>query len=80
MNDYGAVGRVATWAIGPSWRSTLTAAGAAGFLVWPELTAAFDNDPTTHVVWARVIGSLLLAWFGRNARDNRVSSERAGAK
>jgi hypothetical protein len=80
MTTEGAIHRGLAWLLGPSWRMTLAAAGAALALVWPEVQALFDGDPATHVRWNAVIGSLLLAWMGRIARDNKVSSEQAGAK
>lgn len=80
MTTDGAIHRGLVWLLGSSYRMTLLAFGTALSLVWPDLSAAFDGDPATHVRWNQVIGSLLLAWMGRVARDNKVSSEQAGAK
>lgn len=80
MTTDGAIHRGLTWLLGTSYRMTLAAAGAALALVWPELEAAFDSNPDTHVRWNAVIAALLFAWMGRIGRDNKVSSEQAGAK
>lgn len=77
MND-GALHRALLWALGTSYGVTLTAWGAALALVWPQIEAGFDGKPETVVNWSGVIGSLLLAWAGRLARSNNVSSEQAG--
>lgn len=63
-----------------SWRTT-----AAGFalglsILAGEAAALLDDDPTTEFSIAKVItalGALGLGWF---SRDNKVSSEDAGAK
>lgn len=79
MTD-GLIVRVLVYLLGASWRSTLAGLSAGVFIVWPELEAAFDGNPDTHVVWSKVIAAVMLAVWGRVGRDNKTTSEQAGAK
>lgn len=63
-----------------SWRTTILGFGAAVVAAWPQISAWLDNDPTTVPDWSLAL-SLALAAVGLGvARDNKVSSEKAGAK
>lgn len=44
------------------------------------LSATFDNDPATTADWAAVIAACIAGFGLLFARDNKVSSEKAGAK
>ena len=44
------------------------------------ISATFDNDPTTTADWAAVIAACIAGFGLLFARDNKVSSEKAGAK
>lgn len=43
------------------------------------LTAMFDNDPVTQPEWGAVIAACIAGFGLIFARDNKVSSEEAGA-
>lgn len=62
-----------------SWRTSLFGAGGLLYLVGTALTAMFDGKPETNPDWNALLvaGSACLGLLF--ARDNRVSSEKAGA-
>lgn len=62
-----------------SWKTTF--AGIMGFIVlaWGQLQYMLDTDPTTNPEWNIVIGAFMTLLTGLFARDNDVSSEKAGA-
>ena len=63
-----------------SWRTTLFGASGLIAVVASTLTAMFDGDPTTNPQWG-VVSAAVAATIGLLfARDNKVSSESAGAK
>jgi hypothetical protein len=62
-----------------SWRTTLLGLLGALAVVSPELAHALDNDPATLCNWGLVIGAVLTGLGLGAARDNRVTSEAAGA-
>lgn len=66
--------------MGPSWRTS--AAGLAAILTagGTAITALVDNDPLTNPDWAALIAACIAGIGLLLARDNRVSSEQAGAR
>lgn len=64
----------------PSWRTTVTGIGAILVAVGGAVSATFDNDPATVADWAAVIAACIAGFGLIFARDNKVSSEQAGAK
>ena len=44
------------------------------------VTAMFDNDPVTQPEWSAVIAACMAGFGLIFARDNKVSSESAGAR
>lgn len=66
-----------------SWKTTLCGIGALLVVIGGVLKALLDGDPSTVVDWEVVSTGILggLAGLGlMAARDNKVSSEDAGAK
>lgn len=64
----------------PSWRTTLAGIGAILVAVGGAITATFDNDPATVADWTAVVAACIAGFGLVFARDNKVSSEAAGAK
>lgn len=64
----------------PSWRTTLAGIGAILVAVGSAVTAIFDNDPATVADWGAVTAAVIAGIGLIMARDNKVSSEQAGAK
>jgi hypothetical protein len=64
----------------PSWRTTVAGIGAILVAVGGALSATFDNDPLTVADWTAVVASVIAGFGLLAARDNKVSSEKAGAK
>lgn len=64
----------------PSWRTTLAGIGAMLVAIGGAISATFDNDPTTTADWAAVLAACIAGFGLLFARDNKVSSEKAGAK
>ncbi len=62
-----------------SWRTSLFGVGGVVAIVGSVLNALFDGDPATTVDWVTVCAGLAPAIGLLFARDNRVSSEQAGA-
>jgi hypothetical protein len=63
----------------PSWRTTLAGVGAMLVALGGALTATFDNDPATTADWTAVVAAFIAGFGLIFARDNKVSSEKAGA-
>lgn len=63
-----------------SWRTTTTAILAILGLLAPAIAAAVDGNPATDPNWQIVIPAVIAAATGLFARDNKVTSEQAGAK
>lgn len=64
----------------PSWRTTIAGIGAILVAVGGAITATFDNDPATIADWTAVVAACIAGFGLVFARDNKVSSEAAGAK
>lgn len=64
----------------PSWRTTVAGVGAMLVAIGGALSATFDNDPATTADWTAVIAACIAGFGLLFARDNKVSSEKAGAK
>lgn len=66
--------------MGKSWRTTV--AGVAAFLaaLFADIKAVSDDDPETkpNIEMTVALGAVAIGLI--TARDNKVSSERAGAK
>ncbi len=63
-----------------SWRTTIFGAGGLLTTLAVIASALFDGDPDTVVNWAIIIPSISTSVALLFARDNAVSSEKAGAK
>lgn len=63
-----------------SWRTTAAGIGAMLIAAGGALSATFDNDPSTVADWTAVIAAFIAGFGLIFARDNKVSSERAGVK
>jgi len=63
-----------------SWRTTAVGVLAGLSLIIGQLTAVFDADPATVFDLEKLIAGLAMLGLGYFARDNKVSSEAAGAK
>ena len=63
-----------------SWRTTTAGVGAILSAVGAALSAHFDADPATVVSWPALAAAVSIGLGLITARDNVVSSERAGAK
>lgn len=62
-----------------SWKTTVAGIGAILVAWGTALTAMFDNDPTTVVDWGAVFAAVIAGIGLIAARDNDVTSEKAGA-
>jgi len=65
--------------MGASWRTTTAGIGAILIAVGSALGAQFDNDPATVADWGAVIAAVIAGIGLLFARDNKVTSEQAGA-
>lgn len=62
-----------------SWRTTAAGCGAILVAVGSAISAHFDADPTTVADWGAVVAAVIAGVGLVMARDNKVSSEQAGA-
>lgn len=62
-----------------SWRTTLFGTGGLIIVVTTALNALFDGNPQTTPDWGAVAGAAAACLGLLFARDNRVTSEQAGA-
>jgi len=62
-----------------SWKTTTAGVGAILIAVGSALSAQFDNDPTSVADWGAVIAAVIAGVGLLFARDNKVTSEQAGA-
>lgn len=63
-----------------SWRTSLAGALSALGILLPAIAAAIDGNPATDPNWGMVIPAVIGSIGLLFARDNKVSSEAAGAK
>jgi hypothetical protein len=63
-----------------SWKTTSAGILAIIISVLAAVQAQFDNDPTTMPQWETAFAALIAGIGLLFARDNNVSSEKAGAK
>ena len=63
-----------------SFRTTLAGVGVILVAVGHALTAAFDSDPATTVNVGLLVAEIIAGVGLISARDDKVSSETAGAK
>lgn len=63
-----------------SWKTSAAGIGAILIAVGSALNATFDSDPATVADWGAVFAALIAGIGLIFARDNKVTSEQAGAK
>jgi hypothetical protein len=63
-----------------SWRTTTAGIAAIVVAVGTAVGALFDADPLTLPDWGAVAAAVMAGVGLLAARDNKVSSEQAGAK
>lgn len=64
----------------PSWRTTLAGVLTAAIAVFAVVAAFLDNDPNTVPQWDIAIAAVIAGAGLVFARDNAVTSEKAGAQ
>jgi hypothetical protein len=62
-----------------SWRTTLVGFLTAAAIISTQLSALMDSDPNTTFSLEAVFAALGALGIGIFARDNKVTSEQAGA-
>jgi hypothetical protein len=62
-----------------SWKTTAAGVGAILIAVGAAVSSQFDNDPATVADWGAVVAAVLAGIGLIFARDNKVTSEQAGA-
>lgn len=63
-----------------SWRTTLAGWVAGLAILFGQAGAVLDDDPETQLSVELIMAAVALIGGGTLARDNNVSSEKAGAK
>ena len=63
-----------------SWRTTLFGIVTGLCLILPQVAAVLDTDPLTTFHLDLFLAGLSAMGIGVAARDNKVTSEQAGAK
>jgi hypothetical protein len=63
-----------------SWRTTTAGIAAIVVAIGTAVGALFDADPLTLPDWGAVAAAVMAGLGLLAARDNKVSSEQAGAK
>jgi hypothetical protein len=63
-----------------SWRTTTAGIAAIVVAIATAVSALFDADPLTLPDWGAVAAAVMAGVGLLAARDNKVSSEQAGAK
>lgn len=62
-----------------SWRTTALGFITGLLILLPEVMAFIDGNPETVADWNMIPAALAAAGLGFTARDNKVTSEAAGA-
>lgn len=62
-----------------SWKTTTAGVGAILIAIGSAMSAQFDSDPATVADWGAVIAAVIAGIGLIFARDNKVTSEQAGA-
>jgi len=62
-----------------SWKTSAAGIGAILIAVGSAVSAQFDSDPATVADWGAVVAAILAGIGLLFARDNKVTSEQAGA-
>ena len=65
---------------GASWRTAISGIAGGLVLILQQVVNALDSDPNTLFVWGQVVAGAAMLGLGWTARDDKVSSEEAGAK
>jgi len=63
-----------------SWRTTVAGVVSALVIAAPQILHLIDENPATVCDWSILIGAVIVGLGLGAARDNRVTSERAGAE
>lgn len=63
-----------------SWRVKLFGLVSGLSAILNEVANELDSDPTTHLNYGLILAAITGIIAAFNARDNRVTSEQAGAK
>lgn len=63
-----------------SWKTTALGLITAATIILPQIQLLLDSNPDTVMDYNVVFGALGTLFLGLFARDNNVSSEKAGAK
>jgi uncharacterized membrane protein len=63
-----------------SWKTSTAGIAAILAAIATAVSYQFDASPETVADWTTVIGLIVAGVAGLAARDNKVSSEQAGAK
>lgn len=62
-----------------SWRTSALGIVAIAIAVLGAIKAMLDGDPSTNVNWETTGSAISAGWAAIMARDNKVTSEEAGA-
>ena len=63
-----------------SWKTTVGGVIAGAVMILQQAQAGLDSDAATVIDWNIVAAAVGIIWMAIAARDNDVSSEKAGAR
>ena len=63
-----------------SWRTSASGLIGGIVLLLGQVQTLFDNDPMTNPEYTVIVAAFGMISLGWNSRDNKVTSEQAGAK